>query len=84
MQIKIQLGKLKFTVSLEEKIRQQRKTNQLEILPVKLKHIFALEQLPDHHRDPFDRLLIAQAFHEGISIITHDPIIKNYPVSIIW
>jgi PIN domain nuclease of toxin-antitoxin system len=49
-------------VPLSQVISRQQQVNSLQILPIELAHIFALEQLPNHHRDPFDRLLIAQAF----------------------
>src|SRR5262249_34574692 len=84
MQIKIQLGKLNFSLPLEDKIRHQQETNDLEILPISIRHIFALNLLPDHHRDPFDRLLIAQSMYEKISIISNDPQIVKYTTQIIW
>ncbi len=62
MQIKHQAGKLTLRQSLREIIRQQQDNNQLEIVSVIPDHVFALEGLPDHHSDPFDRLLIAQTF----------------------
>lgn len=60
MQIKIQIGKLTFNRPLREIIERQQQVNELQILPIELTHIFALDGLPNHHRDPFDRLLIAQ------------------------
>ena len=51
MQIKLQLGKLKLKLPLEEVIESQRKTNNIEILPVTLKHVLALESLPAYHKD---------------------------------
>jgi PIN domain nuclease of toxin-antitoxin system len=84
MQVKIQLGKLNFTVPLKKKIENQQQNNQLEILPLNLNHVFTLEQLPLHHRDPFDRLLIAQAVYENIPFISHDPEVSKYVVQVIW
>lgn len=84
MQIKIQLGKLNFSISLAEKIKQQEQTNRLVILPVTLRHVLGLNQLPDIHRDPFDRLLISQCLEEDLAIVSHDSIIKKYPVRVIW
>ena len=49
-------------------------------LPVTVKHALAVTRLPDHHRDPFDRLLIAQARHEGFKIVSRDPILAHYDV----
>ena len=55
-----------------------------EILPIEPAHIFALDSLPNHHKDPFDRLLIAQAIVEGTILASADPLIKQYPVSVEW
>lgn len=84
MQIKLQLGKLKFNLSLAEIIESQRKTNNIEVLPITLVHVLALENLPVYHKDPFDRLLIAQANIEGAVLVTSDPIFTKYPVKLVW
>lgn len=84
MQIKIQLGKLKLDLPLAELIENQQRVNRLEILPIGLEHVLALDQLPVVHKDPFDRLLVAQASVEGASLVTNDPVIANYPVTVIW
>jgi PIN domain nuclease of toxin-antitoxin system len=83
IQIKNQLGKLKLKMSLSELIRQQQE-NGVEILPIEPAHIFALDSLPDHHKDPFDRLLIAQAIVEESVLLSADPLIAQYPVSVEW
>jgi PIN domain nuclease of toxin-antitoxin system len=46
--------------------------------------VFMLNRLPDHHQDPFDRMLICQALHHGLTIMTPDPVIRQNPVSVIW
>lgn len=81
MQIKIQLGKLYFPVPLPEVISAQQGILMQDIT---IQHIYQLAVLPDYHRDPFDRLLIAQAQVENIAIISRDPQILNYPVQVIW
>lgn len=53
-------------------------------LPVDLAHAARVEHLPDHHRDPFDRLLVAQAQHEGLTLVTRDPLIARYDVATVW
>lgn len=53
-------------------------------LPVTLDHAAAVEALPWHHRDPFDRLLVAQAQAEGASIVSSDPELERYGVSVVW
>lgn len=52
------------------------------VLPVTADHAAAISQLPEHHRDPFDRLLIAQALHEPLTLLTHDSILKAYSNSV--
>ena len=84
MQIKLQLGKLKLNLALAEVIEGQQQTNNIEVLPVALAHVLALESLPSHHKDPFDRLLIAQANVENAVLISSDPVFENYPVKLFW
>jgi len=55
-----------------------------EELPVTIAHTQQLRALPAHHRDPFDRLLVAQALAEGLTIVTHDQSIAAYSVSRLW
>ena len=83
MQIKSQLGKLQLRMPLPELIREQQE-NGIEILPVEPNHIFALDSLPNHHKDPFDRVLIAQAIVEDAILISADPLIAQYPVKAEW
>lgn len=84
MQIKIQLGKLKLTVSLSELVESHRQTNGMQVLPVELEHVLALDALPAHHKDPFDRLLVAQANVEGACLVSRDPVFSSYPVKLVW
>ena len=84
MQIKLQLGKLHLRLPLAEVIASQQQTNDLQVLPVALSHVFALQGLPAHHKDPFDRLLIAQANTEEATLISHDPVFAHYPVKVLW
>ncbi len=84
IQIKVQLGKMNLRTQLNTVIEDQQRINQIELLPVKLEHILYLENLPSHHRDPFDRILIAQAISEGLTLINHDSSFSQYPVKIEW
>lgn len=84
MQIKVQLGKLTFAHPLADLIHQQQQTNHLEVLEITLPHVLALDGLPTVHKDPFDRLLIAQANIEGAVLLSRDPIFAEYPVSFLW
>ncbi len=56
----------------------------MQILPIELNHIYTLNDLPNHHRDPFDRILIAQAVFEKIPLLSIDEIFDAYPVEKIW
>jgi PIN domain nuclease of toxin-antitoxin system len=84
IQIKTQLGKLSLTTSLADMVTTQLQVNAIRILPVELTHVLALDQLPLHHKDPFDRLLVAQAICEGASLATVDAMVARYPVPIIF
>jgi PIN domain nuclease of toxin-antitoxin system len=84
MQIKIQSGRLRFTVPLAELVESQRQTNGVQVLPIGLEHVLALDALPTQHKDPFDRLLVAQANVEGASLVSRDPVFSNYPVKLLW
>ena len=55
-----------------------------EKLDVTVDHGFAIADLPPHHRDPFDRMLVAQARSEGLTLVTHDRALKPYDVPILW
>lgn len=84
IQIKRQLGKLSLNLPLPELIASQQQTNGLQLLPIELNHIFTLENLPQFHRDPFDRLLIAQAITEQIPLLSIDTVFDHYPVQRLW
>lgn len=75
--IKQSLGKLRLPDDLEERLRVERFTP----LPVTVAHGLAVAGLPPHHRDPFDRLLVAQAQAEGLTLITRDPRLTAYGVA---
>ncbi|GAB4303314.1 MAG: type II toxin-antitoxin system VapC family toxin [Geminocystis sp.] len=84
MQIKISINKLHFDNPLSQIITKQRNINNLQILSIELEHIWELKNLPLHHKDPFDRILIAQAIIEKIPILTIDSIFQNYSINTIW
>ncbi|HEV7474288.1 MAG TPA: type II toxin-antitoxin system VapC family toxin [Pyrinomonadaceae bacterium] len=83
MQIKIQLGKLTLSLPLTELLETQRETNDLTVSPVELKHVLALDALPFHHKDPFDRLLIAQCIEENLTLVSGDAQLSAYPVKLL-
>ncbi len=84
LQIKTQLGKLTLDNELSNAIEIQVSQNNIQLLPIELKHILQPSNLEDHHRDPFDRLLVAQAQSESMSIITNDNKVKQYQVKTSW
>lgn len=83
MQLKIQNGKFRFPESLSDIIKEQQTDNNLQILPITAEHIYQLESLPFHHKDPFDRMLIAQAAVENHTIVTDDASFSAYSVNLI-
>ena len=84
IQIKHQSNRLQLDVPLEEMIQGQQVANDLHILPVELPHVYTLRQLPLHHHDPFDRLLIAQAKVEQMRLVSADSQFEPYLVEVIW
>ena len=81
--IKVQLGKMTLNMPLRTILAQQQ-ANGVQILPVTLDHVLAVESLPAVHKDPFDRLLIAQANTEGAVLVSADAIFAQYPVRVFW
>jgi PIN domain nuclease of toxin-antitoxin system len=84
MQIKMQMGKMQLSFPLQDIIREQQKDNGLQIIPVELEHVLALQSLPAHHRDPFDRLLIAQALAESAVLVSRDKTFSKYQLDLVW
>lgn len=84
IQIKLQLGKLTLSGSLANIVRQQQAEKNITLLPIEFSHILELEQLPQHHRDPFDRLLIAQSRVELVAIVSRDAIFESYDCQVVW
>lgn len=84
MQIKVQLGRLTLDLPLSSLINSQRQINSIQILPITLEHVLALDQIPLHHKDPFDRLLIAQAIVENLTVASNDKNFEKYIDRLIW
>ena len=82
--IKVGEGKLEMSDPPGKFVTEQISRNILEVMPIHLRHALGVHSLPDHHRDPFDRLLIAQAVAENVAILTADPVMTKYPVQTIW
>lgn len=84
IQIKTQLGKLALRAALADIVSQQQADNDIRLLPISLPHILELDKLPYYHKDPFDRLLIAQSRVESSSIVSRDTAFRNYDCYVIW
>jgi PIN domain nuclease of toxin-antitoxin system len=82
--IKVQLGKLELPQPAGPYILSKLAEYNVETLAIDLDHLLAFERLPMHHRDPFDRMLIAQSMEERWPIVTVDPVFSRYPVDVIW
>lgn len=82
--IKVQTGRLPLPEPAGPYVVRKLGENRIEVLPIKLDHVLAIEKLAEHHRDPFDRILIAQSTEENLPLITADPIFERYPVEVIW
>ena len=82
--IKAKMGRLKLSENPEKFILDQMIVNNISGLPIQLVHALHVYNLPYHHRDPFDRMLVAQASIEKIPIITNDRLITNYDVKTLW
>ena len=84
IQIKFDRGKLAMTLPPEKFIPEAMARFNLDYQRIEDAHIWAQRKLPPLHRDPFDRLLVAQALHEGWPLLTSDQSIHAYPVRVIW
>ncbi len=82
--IKVSIGKMTLPKPFEIFIPEQLQQNQIEILPIAVNHLTNVSTLPFHHKDPFDRLLVAQSFAEGIPIVSVDTMFDQYNVNRRW
>jgi PIN domain nuclease of toxin-antitoxin system len=82
--IKVRAGKLPLPKPSGPYLVKKLAENGVEVLPIKLNHVLKIESLVVHHRDPFDRILIAQSLEEKLPIVTADPVFERYPVELIW
>ena len=82
--IKASLGKLVVPDDIEARIRRGCADSRFGILPVELRHAFEVRKLPLHHKDPFDRLLVAQARIEGLTLVSIDRQLHAYNLDVLW
>jgi PIN domain nuclease of toxin-antitoxin system len=84
MVLKVARGRLRLGIALDRFLAEVRETQGFIAMPIEQPHALAVLQLPDHHKDPFDRMIVAQARVEGLPIVTRDPNIRRYDVETIW
>lgn len=82
--IKVSLGKMTLTAPFDDLFPNQLQMNGFELLPVKIEHTSIVTTLPFHHRDPFDRLLIAKAIVDNMTLVSVDGIFDDYGVNRVW
>lgn len=82
--IKYSIGKLPLPQSPEQYIPVQREKHGIQTLPISEEASLNISKLPPIHKDPFDRILICQSIVTGYPIVTPDPLIRQYPVKIVW
>ena len=82
--VKYALGRLPLPRSPERYIPEQREKHRIHSLPLEEEAALYVNRLPEHHRDPFDRMLVCQAIVHGMAILTPDQGITQYPIRSIW
>jgi len=84
MAIKHSIGRLNFSLPFMEFVGQQLSVSNIGLLEINLNHIEVVASLPLHHRDPFDRLIIAQSMAEQIPVLSVDAIFDDYAIARLW
>jgi PIN domain nuclease of toxin-antitoxin system len=82
--IKVHRGKLRLPDTPSQFVRDRIALFGFESLAIEMRHVLHVESLPDHHRDPFDRILAAQSLVEGLPVLTADEMFSRYGVEVIW
>lgn len=82
--IKVSIDKLRLMLPIRRYVAEHVAANDFRLLDISLAHLGRIETLAMHHRDPFDRLLIAQALEEKLPVVTADPVFRKYGVKRIW
>ena len=81
---KVQVGRLVLPAPVGDYLAAKLTANGVSVLPLTFDHVRRLEELPLHHRDPFDRILIAQSLNESMPLVSADQQFKRYEVELIW
>ncbi len=82
--IKVQIGRFVLPTEPRKWTQHQLEAAGIAVLPIHMRHALRAGELPFVHRDPFDRLLVAQAVEEELAIVSGDAVLSGYPVEIIW
>lgn len=82
--IKVGIGKLTLMSDWPAVIDRELTVNGIEWLPITKEHCQTIVTLPFHHRDPFDRIIVAQAICEGLSLLSDDPVLRQYDAPVVW
>jgi PIN domain nuclease of toxin-antitoxin system len=82
--IKQSLGKLKLARPFDALFPDQLASNSISLLGIRLAHLSEISRMPFHHRDPFDRLLVAQSLSEEIPLLSNDDTLDSYGLERIW
>jgi PIN domain nuclease of toxin-antitoxin system len=82
--IKARLGRIALPHRADRFIRRQLEVNDFHALPIRVEHALRLQALQDYHRDPFDRMLVAQALEDGLIILSADPQVRRYRARVAW
>ena len=82
--IKKSLGKISLKDGWFQTIQEEMEINTIQWLPIEMTHCAEVTELPFHHRDPFDRMLIAQAIMEEMKLMSRDSRLSKYPIELIW
>ncbi len=84
MAIKSGLNKLNLPLPVDQYITSRTQTHGITLLDITIEHMAAVENLPHHHKDPFDRLLISQCLSDKLPIMTADRMFAAYPIQTVW
>ena len=82
--IKVSIGKMSLSSPFDDLFPHQLQINGFELLPVNVEHASVIAALPFHHRDPFDRLLIAQTIEEKMTLVSVDEVFDDYGITRLW
>ncbi len=82
--IKVSIGKLTLATPVGRYFAEHVAVNMFDVLGIELAHVAAVEKLPQHHGDPFDRLLLGQALSEKLTIVSSNPVFAKYGLKPVW